>query len=674
MIKIQYFVNAIRSLGLQSIMKAKQGHPGMVISAAPINYAVYVECINISSENPKWINRDRFVLSAGHGSMSLYPIFHFARLIDLDKFQNFRQKISGLPGHPENVNNPYIEATTGPLGQGIANAVGMAIAEAFLEEKYKKLEGLINHYTFAVVGDGDLQEGISYEAMSLAGKLNLEKLIVLHDSNNYQLETSVKTVNIENLELRVTSMNWNYITCTNDPHTIIRALKDAKKINNKKPTFIEVKTEIGEGLSFANSSKAHGGSITEKEMALFNSHFQCNFDNWNFDAKIYYHFFKNITEKGNFEYNNWKKLLEVYKKQYPELTNEFLQQINNNEVDIRSIINSKELPKNKATRVVAGWIMNKLNEQNIKNILVLSPDVSKSTNILTNTKYFNDNKQSNMIMNGVREFSMMAIQNGIQLHGGFKSISSVFLAFSDYLKSALRVACISEIDPIVVFTHDSIAIGADGPTHQPIEQIGTLRSIPKNNVYRPCDEKETLAAFIDAFSNNKKNNFPTSIILSRQNLLSLENTNIDKTINQGGYSVFNNSIDNDITICASGSEVQLAIKITSFLKDNFNITTNVISVPNLEKFINNKDINDQIKSKYGLVSIEASNDSNWYKLGVLVNNYCNISVNQYGYSIDGEENYSYLGFNVLNITTKIINTLFIDDQDKLNKFKQFSNN
>ena len=654
-------------------MKAKQGHPGMVISAAPINYAVYVEGINIASENPKWINRDRFVLSAGHGSMSLYPILHFARLIELDKFQDFRQKISGLPGHPENAHNPYIEATTGPLGQGLANAVGMAIAEAYLEEKYKKLEGLINHHTFAVVGDGDLQEGISYEAMSLAGKLNLQKLIVLHDSNSYQLETSVKTVNIENLELRVTSMNWNYISCSNDPHAIIRAIKDAKKSNNKKPTFIEVKTEIGEGLSFASSSNAHGGNITEKEMELFNSHFQCNFDNWNFDAKVYYHFFKNVTEKGNFEYKNWTQLLETYKEQYPELTKEFLQYVDSDVVDIRSLINTDELPKNKATRVVAGWIMDKLNEQNIKNILVLSPDVSKSTNIAVGKKYFNDSRQSNMIMNGVREFSMMAIQNGIQLHGGLKSVSSVFLAFSDYLKSALRVACISEINPIIVFTHDSIAVGADGPTHQPIEQVGTLRSIPRNNVYRPCDEKETFAAFIDAFKNSQ-NNFPTSIVLSRQNLMSLENTDIDKTINQGGYSVFTNANDCDIAICASGSEVELAIKVANFLKENFNITTNVISVPNLEKFINNENVKNEIQSKYGLVSIEASNDSNWYRLGVLVDNYCNIGVNQYGYSIDGNENYSYLGFNELSIADKIINTLFSKDQDKLDKIKKLLTN
>lgn len=662
MISANYFVNAIRSMGLQAIKKAKQGHPGMAISAAPITYAVYIDHINIATDNPEWINRDRFVLSAGHGSMSLYPILHFSRLIELDKIENFRQTIFGMSGHPENISSPYIEASTGPLGQGLANGVGMAIAEAYLENQYSELEGLINHYTFVVVGDGDLQEGISYESMSLAGKLELKKLIVLHDSNNFQLETSVNTVNIENIKNRVESMNWNYYTCNSDPYAInkiIRKIKSDK--NNTKPSFIEIKSIIGEGLSFQNSFNAHGGAITDDEIENFNKHFECNFNNWNFDSNIYYHFFKNIVQKGNYEYQEWKKLLDKYQQEYPELTNEFLKQVNNDFVDLKECINVNDLPKNKSTRVVAGWIMEQLDKHDVKDLLVLSPDVSKSTNITMGNSFFNNDKTSNMLMVGIREFAMMAIQNGIQLHGGLRTISSSFLAFSDYLKSALRLAAISEISPVIAFTHDSVAVGADGPTHQPIEQVGTLRSIPNTNTWRPCDEKETLAAFIESFNKNNSKK-PTSIVLSRQNLTSLENSNIQAAIEFGGYEIFRNT--NDIpsfTLCASGSEVSLAIETANFLKENFNLTSSVFSVPNLNKFVEQNGLCKKLKSQFGLVTIEASNDSNWYKLSEHANNYCNVGIEHFGYSIDGTHNYEYLGMNPVYISKKIIDKLIDND-------------
>lgn len=674
MIKIDHFVNAIRSMGLQAIINAKQGHPGMAISAAPISYATYVAGINISSENPKWINRDRFVLSGGHGSMCLYPILHFCHLISLDEIQGFRQKISGMPGHPENISNPYIEATTGPLGQGLANGVGMAIAEAYLSSQYQQLKGLIDHYTFVLIGDGDLQEGISYEAMSLAGKLKLSKLIVLHDSNSYQLESSVETVNTENIATRVKSMNWNYVSCSNDPNEIIKAIKAAKKQNkNSAPTFIEVKTIIGEGLSVADSFNAHGASITSEDLKKFNKHFNCNFDNWNFDSNVYYHFVKNIIQKGDNEYKKWNKLLEEYQGKYPNLVNQFLKQIDGQFINIKELLNLSELPKNKATRVVAGWIIKQLEQANVKDVFVLSPDVSKSTNICISQTYFNDKKSSNMLMVGIREFSMMAIQNGIQLHGGLRSISSVFLAFSDYLKSALRLAAISEINPTIVFTHDSIAVGADGPTHQPVEQLGTLRAIPNTVVIRPCDEIETLAAFDYALDH--KHNHPVSIVLSRQNLLSTQKTSIDKTLNLGGYEISGIEINEpDLVICASGSEVELAIKTTEMLEQQFGLKCKVFSVPNLNLFLKTDNLAQKLTANLGLVTIEASNDPTWYKLGILAKKYCNISVNKFGYSLDGNDNYEYLGFNTIEIVHKIIYSLINDNKQFIIKIDELYKN
>lgn len=670
MIKADYFVNAIRSMGLQAIMNAKQGHPGMTISAAPITYATYIAGINISTENPKWINRDRFVLSGGHGSMSLYPILHFSRLIELDQIKNFRQKISGMPGHPENISNPYIEASTGPLGQGLANAVGMAIAEAYLSEQYKELPGLIDHHTFVVVGDGDLQEGISYEVMSLAGKLKLHKLIVLHDSNKFQLESSVEEVNIENIENRVKSMNWNFVSCANDPYSIIRAIKNAKKPHkDNKPTFIQVNTIIGEGISVANSFNAHGTSVSSDDLKMFNEHFNCNFDNWNFDGNIYYHFYQNIVKKGNDKYNKWQELLEEYKKTKPELVEKFIKQINNEFIDLNNIIIKDDLPKDKATRVVAGSIMKKITEANIKDIFVMSPDISKSTNIIVDNKYFNDDKTSNMLLVGIREFGMMAMQNGIQLHGGLRAISSSFLAFSDYLKSALRLAAISHINPLIIFTHDSIAVGSDGPTHQPIEQIGTLRSIPNNQVYRPCDEIEVLAAMFASL--NQVNTFPTCIVLSRQNLKSYQTTSIENTIKLGGYEIYNKELTNpDFVICASGSEVELAIKTSELLQREFNLSTKVFSVPNLNKFLTSECLNKKLKAKYGVISLEASNDSMWYKLGNLIETpFLSIEANKFGYSIDGNDNYEYLGFNDVYVTAKILKIFLKDNEEIINKIR-----
>ncbi|MDE7221912.1 MAG: hypothetical protein K2N40_01420, partial [Ureaplasma sp.] len=361
------------------------------------------------------------------------------------------------------------------------------------------------------------------------------------------------------------------------------------------------------------------------------------------------------------------QLIKKYQEENPKLLNEFLKQIFDFHIDIKEMIDLSKLPKNKATRVVAGNILQQLMDEYSdvsKKILVLSPDISKSTNILISKKLFNDDHKNNMIFAGIREFGMCGIQNGIQLHGGLKSLSSSFLSFFDYMKPAVRLASINEINPIYFFTHDSIAVGSDGPTHQPVEQLATLRTIPHLQTIRPCDEKETLAGFIQAFNANKN---PTALILSRQNLESFETTDINLTINQGGYKIhtIGNNNNNSIVFFASGSEVMLAIQTSKYLFEKFKISSEVWSVPNLNKFIETNLNNPLLMSDINLVSIEASNDPTWYKLANIlkVNNYLNISVNDFGYSIDGDDNYQLFGMHYLPISKKIINLFFKDKLD-----------
>ena len=658
------YVNAIRSLGLQAIMQAKQGHPGMVVSAAPINYAIYTDSINIAVDNPNWINRDRFVLSAGHGSMSLYPILHFSGLLTLDDIKAFRQPLSKTPGHPEVTMTPFIDATTGPLGQGVSNAVGMAIAEDYLRHQFKELPGLIDHYTFVVVGDGDLQEGISYEAMSLAGKLQLNKLIMLHDSNRYQLESSVDTVNIENIQKRVESMGWYYQSCDNNPVNIIKCIQNAKK-QTTKPSFIEVDTEIGEGLSFANTYEAHGGPVTIDELNKFNDYFDCDFNDWNFDKDVYEHFQDKVMKKGNEKYKKWVELLQYYKTKKPELTQLFIKQVRGEFADLKQLVKLEDLPQNSSTRVLGGKILAQLQNANVLDTLILSPDVSKSTSIKYSGKSFNEDKNSNFIMMGIREFAMSGIQNGILLHRGLRCISSSFMAFSDYFKAAIRLGAISELPSIYCLTHDSIMVGSDGPTHQPIEQIAGLRSIPNVEVIRPCDEKETYSAFIEAMSSIDKT---YCIVLSRQNLPSGYKSSVDSSFKYGGYLLESNA-DNqpDFTIMASGSEVELAMNTSQMLLEKYGLTSRVFSVPNLMRFTISDDLRNTLSSNYGLITIEASNDSSWYRFTPYTNAICCIQCDEYGYSMDGLKLYNMFGFNPITIAYKAITRLLPNNHPSVDK-------
>lgn len=637
------YVNAMRSLALQAIMKAGQGHTGMAMSACPINYTLYTKFINIAKGQPKWINRDRFVLSAGHGSMSYYSLLHFGGFLSLKEIKNHKQQGSLTPGHPEYEPNNYVDCSTGPLGQGVAMAVGMALNESYLRTKYSKL-GLINHYTYVVVGDGDLQEGISYEAMSLAGKLGLNKLIMVHDSNDCQLDAKVNEAFDENLKLRMESMNWEYIKSSNDPKDIAQAVNLAKK--SKKPTFIEVKTIIGEGTSQEGSNKAHGLKVDQNEIKLFEQHFEEKVKNFKFDKSIYNHFENNIQKRGLKAYNKWVEKAKLAQSKYPKLYKEFINNINGKFVDVSKILDEKKIKQNSATRDYVGEYFKQLEKSGLKDTIFGSADLASATKTSFNVKNsFNSNKKYPEVLFGIREFAMAGIQNGILLHKGSRCLTSTFLSFADYMKSAIRLGALMKMPSSYIFTHDSYQVGGDGPTHQPYDQLPMLRAIQGVYVYRPCDEVETKFVFNQLFSNKDETRIG---IFTRQGLKSGFKTSIDKAVN-GAY-VLASDTNPDITLVGCGSEIQLLMSV----KDELNkqdIKVKVVSAISLQKFLekDEKYISETLKSKSGIFTCEPSSDCMWYKLQKYGTKFAHLGATTFGESMDGDKLYKEKGFNVDNI-------------------------
>ncbi len=639
------YINAMRSLSIQAIEKAGQGHTGMAMSACPITYTLFTKFIKISKSSQKWINRDRFVLSAGHGSMSLYSPMHFAGFLSINDIKNHKKKGCKTPGHPEYEENNFVDASTGPLGQGVAMSVGMAIAEKYLSKKFKSL---INHYTYCLVGDGCIQEGISYESMSLAGKLGLNKLIVLHDSNDCQLDAKVNEAFNENLELRFKSMNWDYIKCLNDVESIELAIKQAQK--NKKPTFIEVKTIIGEGTSCAGCNKSHGLKVDEKEISFFENYFSVKAKGFKFDKEIYNYFNKNVTQRGEKKYQAWKEKIDKLSKENPRIYNEFKKWTSNKFVDVSKILKSDDVNDLQATRDFVGIYMNQISKNRVNDTIIGSADLASATKLSFDVKKnFGIDSKYPEILYGIREFAMSGIQNGILLHGGLRSISSTFLSFSDYMKSSIRLGAMMKLNSSYVFTHDSYQVGGDGPTHQPFDQIPMLRAINGVYLYRPCDKVEALYTLNKLFSTKKE----TSIgIFTRQPISNVKGTNLDGC-KKGGY-ILQNKSNNDITIAASGSEVGLAFEIANELaKENINVK--IVSIISLKKFLENdeKYISNTLSSKYGLLTIEASSDNTWYKMQKYANNYYHQGAYTFGESMDGDQLYKEKGFNKENLISII---------------------
>lgn len=638
----QLSVQTLRILAVEAIDKANSGHPGIALGAAPIIHTLFTKSMNINPHDSKWIDRDRFVLSAGHGSAMLYATLHLSGYnISIDDLKQFRQLNSKTPGHPESHLTDGVDVTTGPLGQGIANAVGMAIAEAHLNAKFPDL---IDHYTYVLCGDGDLQEGVAQEAISFAGNFGLNKLIVLFDSNDIQLDSEVKETNTERTKEKFEAMNWDYqlVEDGNDIDAIYNAIKQSKK--SDKPSLIEVKTIIGTGASNQGTSSVHGAPIKHEEVVAMRK--ALGGESFFVPEEVYKYYQDQINNNGIAKYNKWKTLKQ------DQL---FIDMINDNiKIDF-SKLTKFPLEYTAATRVSSGKILDELNMLN-PSLIGGSADLSSSTKIKgADGSFTKTNRLGRNIQFGVREHAMAAISNGIALHGGLRPFCSGFFVFSDYMKPAIRLSAISELPVIYIFTHDSIAVGEDGPTHQPIEQLTMLRSIPNLNVIRPADANEVKAAYKIALESKKT---PTVIVLTRQNV----NTYIseeDTKVNKGGYVVKDVKDFGGILIC-TGSELGLALE-TQKLLETQNQKVRVVNIPSIYLFEKqSQEYKDKVLPPYitKRLAIEYSDGAHLQKYVGIFGKVLNID--EFGRSGNGSDIQKFFGYEPEKIAKEYLNLEKID--------------
>ena len=644
-------VNTIRMISVNAISKAKSGHPGMVLGSAPMMYTLWNEFLNADPKHPNWFNRDRFILASGHASSMLYTVLHLSGYnISMDDMKNFRQLGSMTPGHPEYGHTEGIDATSGPLGQGIAMGAGMAVAESFLAEKYNKENyDIINHYTYVLCGDGDLQEGVTQEAMSLAGHLGLGKLIVIYDSNDVQLDGPVSNANSENVKEKYTSMNWQYIKVDNpnDLESVKKAIKKAQK-ETTKPTIIECKTVIGYGTSLAGDSACHGAPLPEKNVEELRESLDYHYADFEVPEEVYDDFKNGIIKRGKAKYNAWTRKFNEYKNEYPELAKELLDIINDNVLVPSDVLPSKPLGTSEASRVTGGAAIKTLSKY-LPHFVGGSADLTKSTNAKgADGDFTKENRLGRNINFGVREHAMAAMVNGLTLHH-IKAFSGGFFVFSDYLKPSIRMAALMNIPSIFVFTHDSVAVGEDGPTHQPIEQLVGLRAIPNVNVFRPGDANETNACFLMAV--NSKNT-PSVICLSRQNL-KVEKEIKYEDVAKGAYVI--SDVENyQGIIIASGSEVGLALDAQKVLLEK-GYRVRVVSMVSWEVFDKQtkkyqKEVLPPVKSKR--LSIEMGSTLGWQKYAKE-----NMGIDTFGVSAPLKDVVEHFGFNVQNVVERMVKIL-----------------
>ncbi len=639
-------VNTLRMLSVDQIENANSGHPGLPLGAAPMAYALFKNHLVRDSKDLNWKNRDRFVLSAGHGSALLYSLFYlFDYGLSLDDLKNFRQLDSKTPGHPEYGHTRGVEATTGPLGQGIAMAVGMAIAEEKLAALYNKDDlKLVDHYTYALVGDGCLMEGISNEASSLAGTLKLDKLIVLYDSNKISIEGSTDLAFSENVCDRYKALGWDTFVVHdgNDLDEINAKIEEAKK--SDKPALIEVKTKIGYGSPREDSAKAHGEPLGKEDRKSTREFFGLPDEDFYVDEDVKVHFQK-IVEENTEKVNEKKKIEEEYAKKYPKEYEDYLAAFNLEKKELLEDSYYDSFDKDMATRAISGEVLNKIAKDNI-HIFGGSADLGPSNKtMLKGEEYFSaDNRLGRNITFGVRENAMGAITNGILLHGGLRTYASTFLVFSDYLKPTIRLAALMNLPNVYIFTHDSIGVGEDGPTHQPIEHLAMLRSIPGIVVIRPADGRETAASLNLAF--NSKNT-PFVLALSRQNLPQLENSSRD--VYRGAYIIKKEEGELEKIVIATGSEVSLALEAAKGLKG-----VRVVSMPSMEMFdAQSSDYKEEIlpSNINKRISLEALSSFGWHKYIGMKG--MAISIDTFGASGKGAEVFERFGFTKENIRRKI---------------------
>ena len=646
--------NAIRALSIDAIDKAKSGHPGMPLGMADIAQVLWKDFFKHNPKNPNWINRDRFILSNGHGSMLLYSLLHLTGYdLSLDEIKNFRQLHSKTPGHPEAHLTEGVETTTGPLGQGLANAVGMAIAEKTLASKYNKPDSkIIDHHTYVFTGDGCLMEGISHEVCSLAGTLKLNKLIVFYDDNGISIDGEVDGWFTDDTVKRFESYNWNVLKNVDghSPEKLENAIENALK-SQDKPTLICCKTKIGFGSpNKEGKESSHGAPLGNDETNLTKKNIGWDFGPFEIPKNIYDVW--NGSEKGSKLENDWNQEFKNYTNKYPVDAEELKRRISSNlpeewlEKSQAYIKSCNEKEEVIATRKASQNCIEAY-AQILPEMIGGSADLGASNLTLwSGSKEIKEFTNGNYINYGVREFGMSAIMNGLSAHGGFIPYGGTFLTFSDYSKNAIRMSAIMKLKNIFVFTHDSIGLGEDGPTHQAIEQINSLRDIPNNTVIRPCDTLETAFAWKYAIENNSG---PTCLILSRQNCdFQKRNGEQIALINKGAY-ILKDTKKLDIIFIATGSEVSIAMSAAKKLEEK-GIGVRVISMLSNEIF--DKQDNDykeailpsQIDKR---ISIEAGSTSSWYKyLGI---NGKAIGINCFGESAPGGKLLEYFGFTSQNI-------------------------
>lgn len=613
--------NALRFLSIDAVQQANSGHPGMPMGMAEIATSLWKNHLNHNPLNPYWFNRDRFVLSNGHGSMLLYSLLHLTGYdLSIEDLKDFRKLKSKTPGHPEYDLQYGIETTTGPLGQGIANAVGMAIAEKILAAQFNApQEELIDHFTYAFLGDGCLMEGVSHEACSFAGTHNLGKLICFYDQNGISIDGEIENWFTDDSVKRFDSYGWQTIEV--DGHNIdeINEAIISAKNEKQKPTMIFCRTTIGYGSpSKAGTADAHGAPLGDEEILKTRQALGWNYKPFEVPESVYD--FWNATKRGAEINNDWNKQIEAYKKNHPEKCDELLRRISGNMPDNfdqiytafldQCNIDNSSMATRKASQVCLDFFVKELPE-----LLGGSADLTPSNNTFSkfSSTFSNENPSGNHINYGVREFGMSAIMNGMVLHGGIKPYGATFLVFTDYARNAVRLSALMGLPNIFVYTHDSIALGEDGPTHQPVEHLVTLRSTPNLNSWRPADLVETAVAWKNAVTSE---NTPTCLIFSRQNTSPiLRNDSQIKAIENGGY-LLNDHDNANITLIASGSELQLAIDAASSLEKEHGIISNIVSMPCLDKFLQqNKEYQSSvIKEDLPALVIELSHPNSWYKI------------------------------------------------------------
>lgn len=656
----QLAINTIRTLSIDAIEKANSGHPGLPMGAAPMAYTLFTDIMNHQPKNSSWFNRDRFVLSAGHGSMLLYSLLHLSGYdVTMDDIKNFRQWGSRTPGHPEVLDTDGVEATTGPLGQGIAMAVGMAMAEAHLGAKYNKDQfNIIDHYTYSLVGDGDIMEGISHEAASLAGHLGLSKLIVLYDSNDISLDGDLHMAYSDDITKRFESYNWQVLRVDdgNDINAIKETLLKAKE-NQDQPTLIEVKTVIGYGSpNRSASSAAHGAPLGKEEISLTKEYYKWNFENdFHVSEEVYAHFEEKVIERGKRIESEWNELFTKYSESYPELAQELEMAIQNKLPENFS----RELPTYEAgkdilaTRVASSEAINAL-AKTVPSFFGGSADLASSNNTMIDgaDDFLKESYDGRNIWFGVREFAMGAALNGMALHGGLKVYGGTFFVFSDYLRPAIRLSALMNTPVTYVFTHDSIAVGEDGPTHEPVEQLASLRAMPNVTILRPADANETKVAWQIAIEATDR---PTILVLTRQGLptLNVAETILEEGVRRGAYIVSDAEKNTDAILLATGSEVSLALEAQATLRQK-DIDVRVVSMPSWDLF---EQQSEEYKEKVlpkditKRLSLEMGSSLGWERYVGIEGK--SLAVDTFGASAPGNIVIEQYGFSVQNVVKEV---------------------